>query len=210
MRRFTLIVLVAAFAAVLAQSALAGGGRYSFQGGTEFERTQVHAALGASSFDWGLVPATIAVHIGVYGNSYSTYGNVFLDASLLDAGLFSWGVVQHEFGHQVDFFLLDAAKRAVLQPLLGGRDWCYETSEPLHSDHACERFASELAWAYWPSAENSMRPAPANAFEGGAMPVEQFRALLTRLIGAPSTAAPTTTKAFAPLGAKPAKRARKR
>src|SRR3954471_22486421 len=196
MRRFTLIVIVAALAGALAQSALAGGGRYSFGGGTAFERAQVHGALEASRFDWGLIPAPVTVHIGVYGTSYSTYGNVFLDASLLDSGLFSWGVVQHEFGHQVDFFLLDGAKRAVLQEALGGGDWCYETPQALHSDHGCERFASELAWAYWPVAENSMRPDAANAFEGGAMPVDQFRALLSRLIGAPSTAVPLTTKAF--------------
>src|SRR5437764_5068313 len=135
MRRFIPIVIAAALAGVLAQSALAGGGRYSFDGGTAFERTQVHAALDASTFDWGLIPAPVAVHIGVYGTSYSTYGNVFLDASLLDSGLFSWGVVQHEFGHQVDFFLLDGAKRTLLQDALGGKDWCYETPEALHSDH---------------------------------------------------------------------------
>ena len=40
----------------------------------------------ASSFDWGLIPSTITVHIGAYGDSYSTYGKVFLDASLLDSG----------------------------------------------------------------------------------------------------------------------------
>ena len=205
MRRFTLFALVAALSAVLAQSAFAAGGSYTFDGGTAFQRAQVRQALDASSFSWGLIPATIAVHIGPYSDSYSTYGNVYLDASLLDAGEFSWGVVQHEFGHQVDFFLLDDAKRSVLQPLLGGEDWCYTTPGLAHSDHACERFASELAWAYWPSLQNSMRPTSSND-EAGRLPAAQFRSLLAQLIGAPSTLTSTATKAFAPKTKQPKKK----
>jgi hypothetical protein len=34
--------------------------------------------------------------------------------------------------------------------------------------------------------------------EAGAIPVAQFRAVLTQLIGAPAAAQPVTTKAFAP------------
>jgi hypothetical protein len=34
--------------------------------------------------------------------------------------------------------------------------------------------------------------------EAGAIPVAQFRAALTQLVGAPVVAQPTTTKAFAP------------
>jgi hypothetical protein len=51
----------------------------------------------------------------------SAPGHVFLDSDLLKAGRFSWGTVQHEFGHQVDFLLLDDAKRAMLAGALGGR-----------------------------------------------------------------------------------------
>lgn len=198
MRQFGVTVLVAALFGVLAHSALAQGGNVSFAGGTAREQATVRAALDASSFDWGLIPRTVVVHIGGYGDSYSTYGNVFLDASLLDSGRFSWGVVQHELGHQVDFFLLDDAKRAVLQQQLGGKDWCYETPGVAHSDHGCERFASELAWAYWPSSDNSLRPTSAGD-EAGAMPPAAFRALLAQLLGKPSVAAaPSATKAFAP------------
>jgi hypothetical protein len=208
MRRTTLTLLVAALAGVFAQSALAGGGRYVYEGGTSLERSQVHAALEVSSFNWSLIPATVDVHIGAYGDSYSTYGNVYLDAALLDAGRFAWGVVQHEFGHQVDFFLLDSAKRSILQPFLGGRDWCYENASLGHEDHACERFASELAWAYWPSPDNSMRPTAANA-EGGHMPVVQFRTLLAQLTGAPSTVETTATRAYAPVTPVARKKTRK-
>lgn len=193
-----LISFIAALACAFTQSARAGGGNYTFVGGTAAERAQVVSALNASSFDWGLIPQTISVNIGPYGSSYASYGAVFLDASLLDSGEFSWGVVQHEFGHEVDFFLLDSAKRAILQQALGGKDWCYEVPGLQHSDHACERFASELAWAYWPSPQNSMRPTAQN-MEGGEMPVAAFRTLLAQLIGAPNTVqAPTSEKAFAP------------
>jgi hypothetical protein len=206
MKRLFVTLLSALAFGLLAQSALAGGGSYTFAGGTPSEQATVHAALEASSFNWSLIPSTITVHIGTIGDSYSVYGNVYLDAALLDSGSFSWGVVQHEFAHQVDFFLLDDTKRAQLNTLLGGKDWCYSVQGLKHSDYGCERFASELAWAYWPSSDNSMKPASASD-EAGAMPVDQFRVLLAGLIGAPSVAAaPQATKAFAPLraSAKPA------
>jgi hypothetical protein len=198
MRRTILSVLAAACFGIFAQSALAGGGSYAFVGGTPKEQATVRSALDASSFNWSLIPATITINIGPIGSSYSTYGQVFIDAKLLDAGQFSWGVVQHEMGHQVDFFLLDDAKRQVLEQALGGKDWCYSVLGLAHSDYGCERFASELAWAYWPSPDNAMRPTAASN-EGGEMPVAQFRALLAGLLGVPSVAAaPPPIKAFAP------------
>src|SRR4051795_1911163 len=103
MRRIVLTLLVAALACVFAQGAFARGGSYAFAGGTAKEQAAVRAALEVSSFDWGLIPRTITVHVGAYGTSYSTVGDVYLDATLLDSGRFAWGVVQHEFAHQVDF-----------------------------------------------------------------------------------------------------------
>jgi len=198
MRRTLLTLFSAICFFAFAQSALAGGGSYAFSGGTAKEQATVHSALEASSFSWSLIPSTITIHIGAYGDSYSTYGQVYLDASLLDSGRFAWGVVQHEMGHQVDFFLFDDTKRAQLEQLLGGKDWCYSIAGLKHSDYGCERFASELAWAYWPSPDNSMKPSSPTD-EAGAIPVAQFRALLTQLIGAPVVPqAPITTKAFAP------------
>jgi hypothetical protein len=196
-RLLVTLVSVIAFG-LLSQSALASGGNYTFAGGTPAEQATVHAALQASSFNWGLIPSTITINIGTYGDSYSTYGNVYLDSSLLDSGRFSWGVVQHEMGHQVDFFLFDDTKRAQLDTALGGQNWCYSVQGLAHSAYGCERFASELAWAYWPSADNSMKPGPGNT-EAGAMPVVAFRALLAQMLGVPSVAAapPVLTKAFA-------------
>jgi hypothetical protein len=198
MRRVFLTLLSAICFFAFAQSALAGGGNYAFAGGTSKEQATVHSALEASSFSWSLIPSAITIHIGSFGDSYSTYGQVYLDASLLDSGRFAWGVVQHEMGHQVDFFLFDDATRAQLLQLLGGKDWCYSISGLKHSDYGCERFASELAWAYWPSPDNSMKPT-SSTDEAGAISAAQFRAVLTQLIGAPVVPQPSnSTKAFAP------------
>ena len=198
MRRALITLLVAACFAVLAPTALAGGGSFNLIGGTPAQQATVRAAINASSFDWSVLPQTINIHIGATGDSYSTYGDVYVDASLLNAGRWAWGVVQHELGHQVDFFLFDDAKRATMLKLLGGKDWCYSVQGLKHSDYGCERFASELAWAYWPSPDNSMRPTAAGD-EAGFMPVAQFRAEVATLLGRPSLAqAPTTAKAFAP------------
>lgn len=175
MRRTLLVLLAVLLAGAFAQAALAGGGSYAFAGGTAREQATVRAALNASSFDWGVLPQRVTVHIGTYGSSWSTYGEAFLDASLLDAGRFAWGTVQHELAHQVDFQLLDPAKRALLQQQLGGGDWCYEDAALPHDEHACERFASTLAWAFWPSADNTNRAS-------AALPAASFRALLGRLL----------------------------
>jgi hypothetical protein len=198
MRRLGTTLLVVCAFGVLAQSAPAAGPAIAFAGGTPGEQATVRSALAASSFDWSLIPHLVTVHVGAYGDSFSTPGDVFLDAQLLDSGRVAWGVVQHEFGHQVDFFLLDDAKRATLLHALGGKDWCYGVQGLAHSDYGCERFASELAWAYWQSPDNSMKPSDCGG-ESGGMPVAQFRALLAQLIGAPTAASTTEpTKAYAP------------
>src|SRR2546423_1294867 len=77
-----------------------------FDGGTATERAQVTKALSASSFDWSILPA-VTVHIGSDVVSEATRGNIWLESSLLRSGRFSWGVIQHEYAHQVDFFQLD-------------------------------------------------------------------------------------------------------
>jgi hypothetical protein len=180
------IVLLALVCALVAPSfAHAAGGTYVFDGGTAKERATVHAALDASSFDWNLVPAQITVHISHAHTSEATRGAIWLDADLLDSGQFAWGTIQHEYAHQVDFFLFDDAKRAELLAALGGSDWCYGVPGLQHAAYGCERFASTLAWAYWPSTQNAMRP-QSSADESGAMPPAQFRALLGQMINAPT------------------------
>ena len=198
MRRLLVTLFAIVAFAAFAQSAFASGPALVFTGGTPEEQATVRSALGASSFDWSLIPHVVSVHIGDYGDSSSTPRDVFLDAQLLDSGRFAWGVVQHELAHQVDFFLLDDAKRATLLQALGGKDWCYGVAGLAHADYGCERFASELAWAYWQSPDNSMQPSDCGG-ESGGMPVAQFRTLLAGLIGAPATTAtPQTAKAYAP------------
>jgi hypothetical protein len=155
-------------------------GSYTFDGGTKKERETVVAALEASSFDWTLLPGPIAIHI-VHGEpSRSLPHEIWLEADLLDAGEFAWGVVQHEFAHQVDYLLLDDAQRDLLLHELGGRDWCYSVPGLAHDQYGCERFASTLAWSFWPSPQNSMRPTH-RGDESAAMAPAKFRALVSKL-----------------------------
>jgi hypothetical protein len=180
--RLTKTLSIVAVAALLSAPAGAAARQHhlALAGGTAREREQVSAALAASSFDWQLVPAQIAIHIARGVPSRATPGEIWLDANLLDAVMFAWGVVQHEYAHQVDFFLLDAADRAVLLRQLGGSVWCSDQAER-RDQLGCERFASTLAWAYWPSRENCMRPQTARPFTRA-----QFRGLVSRLLRTPA------------------------
>ena len=181
--RFLASTLVVAGALCWTALAHAGGGSYVFDGGTAAEQQQVRDALQASSFDWRLVPGTVTIHIGSYPAQEAGPGEIFLDARLLDSGPFAWGVVQHEYAHQVDFAVLDDAARTRIGAALGTSTWCYDDAQLLqHDAYGCERFASTLAWAYWQSPDNCMRPA-ALGVESGAISPAAFRALLVSVLG---------------------------
>ncbi|MGZ4415357.1 MAG: hypothetical protein ACXVRZ_13445 [Gaiellaceae bacterium] len=184
------ITLLVVFSAALGLSgpALATGGNYVFDGGTPAEQATVRAALNASSFDWSLVPGQVTIHIqrGI-AVSESVPGQTWLDANLLDSGTFSWGVVQMEYAQQVQFRLLDDQQRAGLVTALHAKDWCYEVPGTSVKDNACERFAAALAWAYWPSPKNCMKPAGADD-ASAAMAPAAFRALVTSMLGASAQA----------------------
>jgi hypothetical protein len=182
--------VLAAAAAFLVDPALAAGGNYVFDGGTAAEQQQVRDALAASSFDWSAVPGAVTIHIGTFATDEAVPGEIFLDGRLLDSGPFAWGVVQHEYAHQVGFWLLDDAARARVTAALGASGWCY-TAEPAlnHDRYGCERFASTLAWTYWQSPANCMKPAALGAESSGMAPAA-FRALLVSLLG--PVAQPTT------------------
>jgi hypothetical protein len=179
------LAAVLATAIVLPASAQAAGGNYVFEGASPSERSTVRAALNASSFDWNVVPKQVTVHVGRYGVSHSTPGHVWLDRGLLASGRFAWATVMDEYAHQIDFFVLDPARRALLQQRLGASAWCYEVSGLAHGAHGCERFASMVAWAYWPSKDNAYRPA-SPADESAAMPAGEFRTLLSTVVGMPT------------------------
>ncbi|HEY6151377.1 MAG TPA: hypothetical protein VIW19_12725 [Gaiellaceae bacterium] len=163
-------------------AAQAAAGGYTFAGGNARERAVVHAALGASSFDWSLVPAHVTIHITRGGNSYSTRGEIWLSATLLSGGRAAWGVVQHEYAHQVDFFLFDAKVRASLNRALGGTTWWPDRAGEhfRHSQFGAERFASTLAWAYWPSRQNTLFRYAHD--EATALPPARFRKMLSDLV----------------------------
>jgi hypothetical protein len=172
-------------ALVLAPAALASGGHYVFAGGTAAEQRQVTEALEASSFDWNLVPVQVTIHIArAIPLSYSTPGQTWLDASLLDSGTFSWGVVQMEYAQQVQYTTLNAQARSQLVSRLGAQQWCYDNPTLVPGANACERFAATLAWSYWPSADNSMRPSGPSDWSASMSP-KAFRTMLSQLIGAP-------------------------
>jgi hypothetical protein len=179
----TVCLLGALFAvAIAAPRAAAGGGNYAFDGGTRSERAQVQAALDASLFDWSVVRERITIRIAPGLADSARAGTIELDSGLLHAGRFAWGVVQHEYAHQVDFFLLNDAMRARLAARLGGQSWWQTVPALAHQALTSERFASTLAWAYWPSPDNALRPSSANDEAGGAPPAE-FRVLLAGLLG---------------------------
>jgi hypothetical protein len=167
---FKRLLITFAFALVLAPGALAAGGNYSFDGGTRAQQAQVRSALNASSFNWSVVPGPIAIHIGRGDGPHASAGQIWLDSSLLDSGRFSWGVIQHEYAHPVDFALLTDGMRSQLAPLLGGSSWWSGS----HDAVSCERFADAVAWAYWSSPDNVLRPTKLAA--------DQFRATLAVLI----------------------------
>jgi len=185
-----LVALVVALLAALALSggALASGGNYVFQGGTPYEQLQVRSALDASSFNWSIIPEPITITIAPLGISEAVPGQIWLDPSVLDSGEFSWGIVQHEYAHEVDFELLNAATEAQLEIALGGTAWCYADNPSLqHNQYGCERFASTLAWAYWQNPDNCMQPSMI-AGESGGMQPGAFRALMTTILGSAATA----------------------
>ena len=92
-----------------------------------------------------------------------------------------WGVVLHEYGHQVDFLLLEPAQRDRFHSLLGGEEWFPVTPSLPHDAYGCERFASTFAWSYWPSPANSMKPnGPGD--ESSAMRPRQFRLVLDEVL----------------------------
>jgi hypothetical protein len=183
LRRIWILLALALF--LLPADALAGGGNYAFQGAKPAERSTVRAALNASAFDWGVVTERVTIHVGPYGVSHSTPGHIWLDRGLLAAGRFAWGTIMDEYAHQVDFLVLDAPRREVLQERLQASAWCYEREGVAHSENGCERFASMVAWAYWPSKQNSYSPR-SRSDESAAMPAPQFRQLLSTMVGTPA------------------------
>ncbi len=168
-----------------ATGAGAYGGHYVFVGGTPAQRAVVVAALDASRFDWSLVQETVTIVLGPGLTTSALPETISIDSDLLDAGRFAWGPIQHEYAHVVDYSLLDPGMRAYLGQRLGGASWWQEPGTPLpHGQLASERFATEVAWSYWPSPSNSLKPSSAKD-EGGSIAPRKFRLLLARLIHAP-------------------------
>jgi hypothetical protein len=70
--------------------------------------------------------------------------------------------------------------RAQLQPQLQAPEWWGSITQ--HSELGCERFADQIAWAYWQSPDNVMKPSGV-AGEGGQLTPAAFRAALASALG---------------------------
>ena len=191
MRRRIWIAALAGFLALIwTAAAEARGGRYVFDGGTPRQQAQVRAALEVSAFNWNVVPATITIHLRKGTDTFASKGEIWVDTTLLNSGTFAWGPIQHEYAHQVDFFLLRDDQRAQLNVVLGGKAWTQNASTaalhgPNHASLGAERFASTLAWAYWQSDANSLKPA-SKKDESAAMAPARFRTLLEQMLRVPN------------------------
>ena len=182
---FALVV----FALAVVPDAGAKGGHYRFEGGTPAERKQVVDALNVSAFNWSVVPWTVTIHIrsGSWSSGtaefegYSAPRNIYLSARLLDEpGKDSWGYVQHEYAHQVDQSRFNDATRKRLNYLLVGKTWWWHPGMP-HGAAGAERFASTLAYTYWPSPDNLLDQWSQN--ESRAMLSGPFKKLMRSLLG---------------------------
>ena len=184
-RRLLPVVFVALASLAWAGNAPAAGGHYVFDGGSAEARLQVRAALDRSAFDWSLVQATITIRISDCGCAGSRPGEILLDERQLTASPFgpryAWGIVQHEYAHQLDFFLLTPADRERVIRRFGGAAWCYEVRGLARDDYGCERLATLVAWAYWRSTANVERPdwLPADA---PPLRRDRVRAFVTALV----------------------------
>ena len=98
---------------------------------------------------------------------------------MLAHGRDAWGIVQHEYAHEVDYFRFDAAIRARLDRLLGAKTW-WPNGRFRHDQYGAERFASTLSYAYWPSRHNILlRGAHA---EATALPPARFRRVVEAVL----------------------------
>lgn len=190
MVRMTMKLLAAVVAALfLAGSAVAG--TVNVDGGTPFEQQQVRLALAASKFDYGQIPAPVTVHVvppsdahleGGVDAGYSIPGEVWISSRWLDFGAAGWGFVQHEFGHEIDYYVLTDAQRAALlshlDPTGSTTSWCDHSVA--YDARPCEWFASELSWAFWPVGANLQDPTTTKGLSGH-LPPDQFRAAVESL-----------------------------
>jgi hypothetical protein len=101
-------------------------------------------------------PPQITIQVSRCSCAGAREGLIVLDVIREDSlgEKYAWGIIQHEYAHQIDYFLFQRADRRAVRNTLGGKDWCYETAGVAHDDHGCERFADVFSWAFWPTQEN--------------------------------------------------------
>jgi hypothetical protein len=80
--------------------------------------------------------------------------------------------------------------RARLHAILGGSSWWAGAD---HAQLTCERFADAVAWSYWQSPDNVMKPDTSSG-EGGQIDPAAFRAALANLLPAPAVREPASVR----------------
>lgn len=112
----TLFFMLVAFAGLLAARAQAAGGVYVIEGGSAEAQATVRAALDVSRFDFSRIPEPITIRITRCGCAGAKPGLIVLDEDVvLDTSLgrkYAWGLIQHEYSHQVDYSLFQDDDRA--------------------------------------------------------------------------------------------------
>ena len=182
MRRFLLLVVSIASLALPA-GAFARGGDYAFQGGTTAQHSQVRAALAASTFNWSAVPTRVTIHIK-QGHSHRRRRRATSGSTLGSSAPAALpGPRSRTNTHTRSTSPASTLRRAIASPASSARA-TGATASPAshHAEYGCERFASTLVWAFWPSKDNAYRPTSSRD-ESAAMPPQQFRTLVTGLLG---------------------------
>ena len=155
MVRMTRMFVAIVAALIFVASTYAVGGNYTVIGTPEQEGV-VRGALDISRYDWSRVPhVTIRIVPELVNEAEAVPGEIRVRADILNYGRASWGTIQHEYAHQVDFFLMTDAMRVEAMRFFGLSVW-HDPTLP-HDRQAAELFASTLAWVYWPSVKNLMR-----------------------------------------------------
>lgn len=153
--------LTAAVVAALAfvGAAEAKGGNYEIVGATPTQQATIRDALEVSEFNWSVVPARITIRVSpdLANQAESVRGEIRIQSSFLDWGISAWASIQHEYAHQVDYYLLDNGRRDEALRVLGLPFPWRDLSRP-HDERGVEHFATMLSVAYWPSVLNLLRP----------------------------------------------------
>lgn len=150
---------------------------FHFQGGTPQQQQSVLQAIKASTFNFALLP-NITINITQGMNADATPGTINLDAGSLNPvnGDFYWATILHEFGHQVDWYLVNDQQRQTFLQAFGRQEWGQISPSEAHDQMGQEDFASAFALAFGGASAYAHLP------EANVIPPTQFKQMLLAMI----------------------------